>query len=125
MQMYPILFVDDDIMYLRLFQSVAEDHGLHAHYASSGRQALEMLQANHYEVMVTDHNMPGMTGCQLAQKARELVPPLQVSLLTGDISEDLDQLAAQAGIGQVLRKPSSVAQIIEILDYLVDPSAGA
>ena len=51
--------------------------------AYSGRDALKAVEANGFDLMITDHAMPQMTGAQLATRVRELHPDLPIVLATG------------------------------------------
>jgi len=115
MQKHSVIFVDDDVLYLKLVQSIVEERGVMAHYATSGADALEILRLNPCETMVTDLNMPGMDGYKLSLLAKELLPDLQIILATGDASSKVSRLAAKAGISRVIDKPSRAEQVREII----------
>lgn len=79
-----ILVVDDDALINMNTVDMVEDLGHTALEAYSGKQALEILASNPgIDALITDYAMPGMTGVELAQKARELRPDLPVLLATG------------------------------------------
>jgi CheY-like chemotaxis protein len=115
MEKHTLIFVDDDVLYLRLVRSIVEERGVIAHYANSGTDALEILRNNRCATMVTDLNMPGMDGLKLSVLAKELLPDLQIILATGDASLKVFRLAAKAGILRVIDKPSRADQIHEII----------
>ena len=79
-----ILVVDDDALINMNTVDMVEDLGHTALEAYSGKQALEILASDQrIDVLITDYAMPGMTGVELADKARALRPNLQVLLATG------------------------------------------
>ncbi|MBY0338514.1 MAG: PAS domain-containing protein [Acetobacteraceae bacterium] len=79
-----VLVVDDDVLVSMGTVAMLEDLGHVVLDASSGRQALEVLAARpDIEVMITDHAMPGMTGTELARRAKTARPDLPVILATG------------------------------------------
>lgn len=79
-----LLFVDDDVLISLSTTSLLEDLGHTVVTASSGAEALEVLRAGEpIDMMITDYAMPGMTGLQLAEKARALRPGLPILLATG------------------------------------------
>lgn len=79
-----ILVVDDDALINMNTVDMVEDLGHKALEAYSGKQALEILASDaHVDALITDYAMPGMTGVELAEKARELRPDLPVLLATG------------------------------------------
>ena len=79
-----LLFVDDDFLIRLSTVSLLEDLGHTVIAASSGAQALELLQSGRkIDLLITDYAMPGMTGTQLAESARALMPKLPILLATG------------------------------------------
>lgn len=79
-----ILVVDDDALINMNTVDMVEDLGHTALEAYSGKQALEILASDlAIDVLITDYAMPGMTGVELAGKARELRPNLPILLATG------------------------------------------
>jgi len=79
-----ILVVDDDALIAMSTADMLTDLGHEVIEAYSGAKALEALRKQPLiQLMITDYAMPGMTGVQLANAARELRPDLQVLLATG------------------------------------------
>lgn len=79
-----ILVVDDDPLISMSTTEMLEDLGHAVIEASSGKRALEIIQENgSIDLLITDHAMPGMTGVQLAERAKELRPELPILLATG------------------------------------------
>jgi YesN/AraC family two-component response regulator len=75
--------------------------------ASSGEQALKLFADNAFDLVMTDHAMPGMTGAQLAAELRALAPSVRVILATG--YADLEEETA-SGVPR-LSKPFSLADL--------------
>jgi two-component system, NarL family, capsular synthesis sensor histidine kinase RcsC len=117
MNYQPIIFVDDDAMYLQLVESIVAKKGVKAHYATSGEHALELMQSARCETMITDLNMPGMDGYKLARLAKDLFPELRIIMVTGEISTVVSRRAAEAGISRVIGKPTCADQVGEILQH--------
>lgn len=110
-----ILFVDDDEYYLKLVEIIVEQAGVRAHYAKSGEEAVAILKEGRFSTLITDLNMPGMDGYELAMVAKELFPDIDIVMITGDISPDVSRLAVQAGIAKVIAKPVRSSQIRKIV----------
>jgi PAS domain S-box-containing protein len=78
------LIVDDDSLILMNTTAMLEDLGHTVLEASSGREALDLLdREKRIDVVITDHAMPGMTGIELAQAIRAERPNLPIILATG------------------------------------------
>jgi len=107
-----VLTVDDDFLVLRNTVLMLEDLGHQVLEASSGAEALKLLAANTgVELVITDQNMPGMTGLQLAKQIRQKWANIKVVLATGYAElpagegEDLKRLSkpfTQAMLGAVV-----------------------
>lgn len=106
-----ILLVDDDADYLRAFRNFLVGEGLMVQCAANGEEALSLLQDSSIHLMITDLNMPGMDGIELARKALELKPDLPIILSTGIIA-NITQTAENAGIKIFLYKPLDPQQIL-------------
>jgi|GEM_PF-2466856 len=112
----PILFVDDDALYLRLLECIVDQHGINAHYATSGAQALEVMRAHHCDTMITDLHMPVMDGYKLSKQARKLLPDLQIVMVTADASSEVSRMAGKLGISVVVEKPNTLKKVQEVLN---------
>jgi two-component system, cell cycle response regulator CpdR len=76
--------VDDEALIVVLTASWLEDLGCEVETAFNGSQALTKLwNDRHFEVLITDVNMPGISGYQLAERAKEMRPELKVIMLSG------------------------------------------
>jgi signal transduction histidine kinase len=79
-----VLFVDDDFLIRLSTASLLEDLGHTVIKAASGAEALEILgRGQRIDMLITDYAMPGMTGLQLAEEVRGLLPRLPILLATG------------------------------------------
>jgi CheY-like chemotaxis protein len=68
-------------------------------------------EGDHVDVLVTDVNMPGMTGIELAEQVRAACPDVRILLVTGDIGRWLDQACKVPG-AVVLGKPFPANQLV-------------
>ena len=83
-----VLFVDDEALIVLLATSWLEDLGCEVETALNATEALAKLGSDPYvEVLLTDVNMPGVSGYQLAEWAKEMRPSLKVVLLSGAESD--------------------------------------
>jgi two-component system cell cycle response regulator CpdR len=79
-----VLVVDDDAGVLEVVAGMLEELGCEAISATSGCEALDQLRRNdRISVLITDINMPGMDGHELAERATRLRPELKVLQLSG------------------------------------------
>jgi two-component system cell cycle response regulator CpdR len=110
--MRPVLVVDDDHAVLEVIRDMLADLGCEALPARSGAEALQVLERNsHIELLITDINMPGMSGYELAERARRVRQGIRVLLLSARENE---------GHGfPVLRKPFASAELKDAMSRTV------
>jgi len=80
--MKKILVVDDNEMLCRLACDILHTEGYHAVPATSAAEALEAFEREHFDLLVTNFGMPGMTGLELARAVRDRRPQCPVIVMT-------------------------------------------
>lgn len=89
--------------------------------ADSGEAALQMLDSSTVDLVVSDINMPGMSGIDLLRKLRASMPELPVVLMTAYGSIQDSVTAMQCGASDYLVKPFAAALLLEtIAKYVCD-----
>jgi len=94
-----ILLVDDEELVLNMAREVLSVHGYNVVGASSGQQALRLFSNPEFipDLLLTDLFMPGMSGTELAQAARGVLPRLPIIIMSGAVrsndQNDLTHLA--------------------------------
>jgi DNA-binding response OmpR family regulator len=83
-----ILVVEDDKMIRRLNCEVLTHSGYHVDTAEDGAAAWDALQLNHYDLMITDNDMPKITGVELLQKILAANLNLPIIMATGILPEE-------------------------------------
>lgn len=112
------LAVDDDFLVLMNTVAMLEELGWQVHSASSGHEALELLEEqSDIALVVTDQMMPGMTGLELAARAREADSQLCILVATGYF--DLQQTGTATF--PVLNKPFSAEQLRVAVEKCLSP----
>ena len=106
-----VLVVDDDPVVARSFDRVLSDKGYRVVTASDGREALNKLGADEYDVVFTDIRMPGMDGIEVAERVKSRRPWVPVVIITGYGTEANEARAEAAGVSDFLRKPLSPEMI--------------
>ncbi len=81
--MKAILFVDDHEVLARLSCEILEMQGYRAVYAYSAADALQKLEQEKFDILVTDFRMEGMNGVELARKIHATQPEIPVIIVTG------------------------------------------
>jgi CheY-like chemotaxis protein len=121
MHILRILYVDDELPLLELTRRVLKRSHYDVITFTDPREALQELQANSraFDVLLTDVNMPGLSGFALIEEARKLRPDLPALIVTGYLSpEDLDR-ASQLGDARIMQKSSTIDAYLGELENLL------
>ena len=111
-----ILVVDDFATMRRIVKNLLRDLGFtNTHEADDGATAWPMLQNGTFDFVITDWNMPGMTGMELLKKIRadEKLKTIPVLLVTAEAKRDQIIAAAQAGVNGYVVKPFTASALKE------------
>ncbi len=118
-----ILIVDDFSTMRRIIKNLLRDLGFtNTSEADDGHSALPMLQHGDFDFLVTDWNMPGMTGIDLlrACRADERLKSLPVLMVTAEAKRDQIIAAAQAGVNGYVVKPFTAAALQEKIEKIFE-----
>ena len=112
-----ILIVDDDPVILKLVSKMAARLGYQPTVAEDGVDALYHLNRTHYDLVLTDYDMPLIDGYQLADQIKEKHFDTRVVIMTGSCEPDvLDMLDGSGIVDGVLLKPFSLETMKEKLE---------
>lgn len=118
-----ILVVDDFSTMRRIVKNLLRDLGFtNTAEADDGSTAWPMLQSGDYDFLVTDWNMPGMTGIELLKKVRadDRLKNLPVLMVTAEAKRDQIVAAAQAGVNGYVVKPFTAAALKEKIEKIFE-----
>lgn len=118
-----ILIVDDFSTMRRIIKNLLRDLGFtNTSEADDGATALPMLQNGSFDFLVTDWNMPGMTGIDLlkAVRADDKLKNLPILMVTAEAKRDQIIEAAQAGVNGYVVKPFTAAVLKEKIDKIFE-----
>ena len=118
-----ILIVDDFSTMRRIIKNLLRDLGFNnTQEADDGQTAWPMLQTGNFDFLVTDWNMPIMTGIELLQKVRadENLASLPVLLVTAEAKKEQIVEAAQAGVNGYVVKPFTAITLREKIDKIFE-----
>ena len=116
-----ILVVDDEatlIFFLKKDLQEVEDN-LFVDVASSGEDALKKLTYHRYDLLITDLNMPGISGFTLAEVARSMQPDIHIVIMTAFGSQEVRDEANSLEVDGYLTKPFPTAELREIVSNIL------
>ncbi len=100
-----ILVIDDDPSNREAISLLLNSSGYQVQSAASGEEALELLQKNSFEVILTDLFLPGISGIDILKRVKEDAPSSSVILITGKASAETAVEAMKSGAFDYLTKP--------------------
>ena len=106
-----ILAVDDENIVQSLIRDALEDEGLEVDTAASGEAALKVLKSKPIDLLITDIRMPGMSGTELVERARQISPNIGVVFITGYASLTSAKDAIKQGALDYIMKPFDLSEI--------------
>jgi two-component system cell cycle sensor histidine kinase/response regulator CckA len=109
-----ILVVDDEELVLDLVCTVLQSAGYDVLRAAGGPQALALCQGHKgpIHLALLDVMMPGMTGPELRDCLRELLPSVRILYMSGYTHSQIGELGIKADAGDFIGKPFSTAALV-------------
>lgn len=122
-----VLLIEDNLIAARLTEIIIQQAGCQFSFAINCEQALELMQATHFDIILTEVNLPGIPVQQVILAIREREKelsrtPIPIIGLTVDILEETESDYLNAGIAQLIRKPLHLQKMQEIIKQYI-PSA--
>ncbi len=106
-----ILFVDDEVALLNSARPLLEHQGFRVDACANPGQALERLRQDpaHYDAVVSDLTMPGLSGLELAREIRSIAPRVPILIMTGYAGDLTTEGVKQLGLSELVLKPIDFA----------------
>ena len=112
MSEYSILWADDEIDLLKPHILFLRAKGYDPVTVNNGRDALELVASRHFDLVILDENMPGLTGLETLQRIKEISPQTPVIMITKSEEENIMNQAVGNNIADYLIKPVNPNQIL-------------
>ena len=110
---YSILLVDDNPHILELNREVLSEEGYQLTKATSGESAIEALEKQHFDMVITDINMGSVSGLTVLERAKELHPEAKVIVTTGNPNLEYAIEALRFHADDYILKPYSIHWLIK------------
>ena len=107
-----ILWADDEIDLLKPHILFLENKGYEVETVTNGRDAIDMLSNQIFNLIILDENMPGISGLEALQRIKILQPNVPVIMITKSEEEDIMNQAIGSEIADYLIKPVNPMQIL-------------
>ncbi len=119
-----ILVVDDNEINLNVSSGLLRLCDIECETASSGAEAISMIEAKHYDIVFMDHMMPKMDGAEAVKILRErgyAKEDTVIVALTANAFEEAKMMLLEAGMNDFLKKPIDKRELVRILQKWLPP----
>lgn len=107
-----ILWADDEIDLLRPHIMFLNNKGYQVVTVTNGRDALDAIEGQHFDLIILDENMPGISGLEALQRIKIAQPTVPVIMITKSEEENIMNQAIGSEIADYLIKPVNPMQIL-------------
>jgi PAS domain S-box-containing protein len=116
-----VIYVDDDEAMVFLVKRMLTSMGYRVSGFEKPLEALAAIEAqpNDYDLIVSDFNMPGASGLDIARRLAQIRPNLPVVITSGYVSEQLQEGARAAGVRHIINKPDTIDELCAIVQRVL------
>jgi len=111
-----VLIIEDDINYGEMLAYALSHLKYDVHLAYSATGGLDIVRQKKLDIVLTDLNMPGMSGLEVAQRILKMYLDLPIVLITGTNDLSLVKQALEIGVSDYLVKPVSIEQLPVVIE---------
>jgi len=121
------LLVDDNVINLNVALGLLQIYSITSETATSGKQAIELVQQNQYDVIFMDHMMPELDGIETTKIIRKMGITIPIIAFTANAVTGVKEMMLEAGMNDYLSKPIIKTELIHVLkkwlpaEKLLDP----
>ena len=112
MEEFKILVVDDEDDFRETIVKRLQKRKMSARGAESGEKALELIEAQPFDVVVLDVKMPGLDGIDTLREIKKRKPLIEVILLTGHASMESGIEGMKLGAFDYVMKPANLEELV-------------
>ena len=119
-----VLLIDDNNEARRALRLVLESQGLECIESINGSAALKWLDAEQADLIVTDNQMPVLTGLEFIEhlSTKSTCPQPPIIFLSGNLDDSAKARARQAGAYAILNKPCNFSEFLSIVSLALEQS---
>ncbi len=115
-----ILVVDDEEVVRAVMRDTLDRPGWYVVVAEDGEQAISLLLDEHFDILIADKNLPGITGLDVIRRAKALNDNIGTLLVTAYASRESAEEALSLGVDDYLTKPFDVDLLLNKVEEVID-----
>lgn len=119
-----VMVVDDDAGFVETLADILRTKGYHVASAYSGEEAVAMVRANGFDVILMDVRMPGLSGVEALRAIKAVAPQMHVIMMTAFSNKQAMEDAEGLGALAVLPKPLDMGRVLILLERATATSKG-
>ncbi|NOY65197.1 MAG: sigma-54-dependent Fis family transcriptional regulator [Nitrospirae bacterium] len=114
-----VLVIDDEAIVRVSCERVLRPEGFEVVVTSRGDEAIELLEKEPYDVVLTDLKMPDMDGLEVLKIIKERWPDIQVIIITGYGTISTAVQAIKMGAYEYIEKPFTPQDILQVVEKVI------
>ncbi len=113
-----VIVVDDDPDLLEMLEDAFLKEGYLCEKFLNGESALERISRTAFDIIITDIKMPGISGFELTEAAKKILPDVPVIIMTGFIEDFSFDNAIKVGAADFIKKPFTIQELFIRIKYV-------
>jgi DNA-binding NtrC family response regulator len=109
---FSVLVVEDEVPLLKDLQDLLEDEGYEVHTATTGQEAIQLLEETPVDLVLTDLRLPPPDGLEILRRVKEKTPETRVLLMTAYATRETAREAIRMGAEDYIEKPFSHFEVL-------------
>lgn len=122
---FSVLIVDDEKNVVNLLDKMLKKLGYNTYCAFNGKEALDIIDRNQIDIVISDIRMPEIDGMNLLKKVKEIDPTIEVILMTAFATLETAIEALRIGARDYIIKPFNLEDITIAIDKITNSNAAA
>lgn len=114
------LVIDDDVSALELMRFQLESEGFEVQTAENGQKGLNFVAENDFDIILTDLNLPDMSGIEMVKRSKEILSDTEIIMITGFGSTEKAIEATKAGAFYYVEKPVEFEELLVLIEKAIE-----
>jgi DNA-binding NtrC family response regulator len=114
------LVIDDDLATLELMQFQLKSEGFEVATAENAQKGLTLINENEFDIILTDLNLPDISGIEMVKRAKEIRPDTEIIMVTGFGSTEKAIEATKAGAFYYVEKPIEFDELLVLIEKAIE-----
>ena len=117
--MAKILVVDDDLDMCQIISDILKEEGYSIDSSFSGEDALRKIKKDHYDLIVLDYRLGGISGLMVLEKALQMMPSLKIIMISAFGSDSTKAKARELGAVDFIDKPFDIKRFVRAVQDIL------